>query len=43
MTEYLTFLDGEKTAALFFAMVPATELESFRERFDRIIETLRIP
>jgi erythromycin esterase-like protein len=43
MAEYLTWVRSAKTLGLFFARVPAAELASFRERFDRIIETLRIP
>lgn len=43
MVEYFTRIRGPRTAALFFARVPAAQLDSFRERFDRIIETLRAP
>jgi hypothetical protein len=34
---------GEKAAALLFVRVPAAEMDTFRERLDRIIETVRIP
>ncbi|MGC9970018.1 MAG: hypothetical protein ABSE56_05460 [Bryobacteraceae bacterium] len=43
MAEYLTRIGSHNASALFFARVPATELHLFRERFERIAETLQIP
>jgi hypothetical protein len=42
MVEYLTRVRSEKTNALFFARLPADQLDNFRERIDPIIETLEI-
>ena len=43
MAEYLTWIRSDNTFALFFGRVPVAELDSFRESFDQIIETLRVP
>jgi|SRR5271157_518910 len=43
MAEYLTFVVTENTAGLFFGVIPAKGLDSYRKRFDGIIETLQIP
>jgi len=43
MAEYLTLVRTENTLALFFGFVPAKGLDSYRKRFDPIIETLQIP
>jgi hypothetical protein len=42
MVEYLTRVRSEKTNALFYARVPAGQLEDFKMRVDPIIETLQI-
>ena len=43
MAEYLVWIHGEKARALFFGVTAAGELDTFRERFDRVIETAKIP
>ena len=43
MTEYLTWVRSDQAGALFFARVTPSGLDAFRQRFDTIIETLRIP
>ena len=43
MAEYLTFVRTQNTSALFFGRIPAPALDSYRKRFDTIIETLQIP
>jgi hypothetical protein len=43
MSEYLVRVRTDHTNALFYAFMPAKELDSFRQRFDPIIETLEIP
>lgn len=42
MVEYLTRVRSEKTNVLFFARLPAGQLEDFKMRVDTIIETLQI-
>lgn len=42
MVEYLTRVRSENTNALFFAKVPASQLDDFKRRLDPIIETLEI-
>jgi hypothetical protein len=42
MVEYLTRVRSEKTNALFYARLPAEQLEDFQARVDPIIETLQI-
>jgi hypothetical protein len=42
MVEYLTRVRSDKTNALFFARLPAEELQDFKTRIDPIIETLQI-
>jgi hypothetical protein len=42
MVEYLTRIRSEKTNALFFARLPAEQLEDFERRVDPIIETVQI-
>jgi len=43
MVEYLTRIRSVNSNALFFAFIPADELEDFRKRVDPIIESLGIP
>jgi hypothetical protein len=43
MVEYQTWVSGENAYALFFAQVPATELDALRRWLDPIIETLKLP
>jgi hypothetical protein len=43
MAEYLTFVRTANTGALFFGVIPVKGLDSYRSRFDAIIETLQIP
>jgi hypothetical protein len=43
MVEYLTRVRSDKTNALFFARLPAAELDDFKARADPIIETLQVP
>lgn len=43
MVEYLTRVRSEQRNALFFARLPAEQLDDFKERVDPIIETLEIP
>jgi hypothetical protein len=43
MVEYLTRVRSEKTNAVFFARVPAGQLDDVKARVDPIIETLQIP
>jgi hypothetical protein len=43
MAEYLTFILTRNTSALFFGVIPVKGLDSYRKRFDGIIETLQIP
>ena len=42
MVEYLTRVRSENTNALFFARLPAEELDDFKARIDPIVETLQI-
>jgi len=42
MIEYLTWVNGEKAGALFFARGPADTLTLLRDRMDAIIETLKL-
>jgi hypothetical protein len=43
MAEHLTWVRTEVSLALFFTRIPAEKLDAFRERFNPIIESLRIP
>ena len=43
MAEYLTFVRTANTGALFFGVIPVKGLDSYRKRFDAIVETLQIP
>ena len=43
MAEYLVWIRGEKATALFFGRTAAGEFDAFRERFDRVIETAKVP
>jgi hypothetical protein len=43
MVEYLTRVRSENTSALFFARLPAEQLDDFKGRIDPIIETLQVP
>jgi len=42
MAEYLTWVDSDSIHALFFARVPAAEIEALRERLDPVVESLKI-
>jgi hypothetical protein len=42
MVEYLTRVRSETTNALFYARMPADQLEDFKARVDPIIETLQV-
>ena len=42
-SEYLVWIRGEKITALFFGRASPSEFDSFREGFDRVIETAKIP
>jgi hypothetical protein len=41
--EYLTWVSGQNSSALFFAQVPASELDALRQRLDPIIDSLMLP
>jgi hypothetical protein len=41
--EYLVWIRSEKITALFFGRASPGEFDNFRERFDRVIETAKIP
>lgn len=43
MAEYFTRLRSENANALFYARLPAEQLDDFKARIDPIIETLQIP
>ena len=43
VAEYLVWIRGEKTTALFFGRTSPGEFDTFREAFDRVIETAKIP
>jgi erythromycin esterase-like protein len=43
MVEYLTWVSGDGAGALFFARVPAEELNALRMRLDPVIESLKLP
>src|SRR5262249_55157472 len=43
MVEYFVRVRSEKVSAMFFARLPAAELDQFHERFDKVVDTLRIP
>ena len=43
MAEYLVWIRGEKATALFFGRTAAAAFDAFRESFDRVIETAKIP
>ena len=43
MVEYLTRIRCENSNALFFAFLPTSELEGFRQRVSPIVESLQIP
>jgi hypothetical protein len=43
MSEYLILTGSTNAEALFFAQMPAAELDAFRAQFDPIVETLRLP
>jgi hypothetical protein len=43
LVEYLTRVRSEKTNAVFFARLPAEQLDDVKARVDPIIETLQIP
>ena len=42
MAEYLVWVDTEDTRALFFAKVPAGELESHLPEYDKFVDTIRL-
>lgn len=41
--EYLTWIDGEKSRAVFSARMPASKLEAFRPRFEAVIQSAIVP
>ena len=43
MVEYMTWVNGEKATAFFFARIPAAGLAALRQRLDPVIETLKLP
>jgi hypothetical protein len=43
MAEHLTWVRTEVSLALFFTRMPAEKLDAFRERFNPIVKSLRIP
>ena len=43
MAEYLVWIRGDKATALFFGRAATGEFDAFRERFDKVIETAKIP
>ncbi|MGD0298707.1 MAG: hypothetical protein ABSE86_16510 [Bryobacteraceae bacterium] len=43
MVEYLTWIDGESSRALFAGRMPAAELADFQTRFDPIIRSAVVP
>jgi hypothetical protein len=43
IAEYLVWIRGEKATALFFGRSAKGEFDASRERFDRVIETAKIP
>jgi hypothetical protein len=43
MAEYLVWIRGEKITAQFFGRTSPGEFDTFREAFDRVIETAKIP
>jgi hypothetical protein len=43
MVEYLTWIDGVKSRALFAVRLPAAELPGFQSRFDAVIQTAVVP
>ncbi len=42
MVEYLTWVRSENVNSLFFATVPASDLDEFRKRLDPVLETVKI-
>ena len=42
MVEYLTWVRSENVNSLFFATVPAADLDEFRKRLDPVLETVKI-
>jgi hypothetical protein len=43
MTEYLTWIDGEKSRVAFVARMPESELADFQGRFDAVIQSAIVP
>jgi hypothetical protein len=43
MNEYLTWIASDKTLALFFGRIPASQFDRIRSHWDAIIETIQIP
>jgi len=43
MVEYITWIDGEKSRAVFSVRLPASELPGFQSRFDAIIQSAMVP
>jgi hypothetical protein len=43
MVEYVTWIEGPKSRALFNSRMPASELPGFQSRFDAIIQTAVVP
>jgi hypothetical protein len=42
MAEYLTWIEADGTAALFFARAPLAEFEKMRERLDPVIDAVQL-
>ena len=40
---YFVRVSSAKISVMFFARMPAGELETFRDRFDKLAATLRLP
>jgi hypothetical protein len=43
MVEYLTWVDGEKSRALFVGRVPPSELANFQLIFDPVVQSALVP
>jgi len=43
VAEYFVRVSSAKISVMFFARMPAGELETFRDRFDKLAATLRLP
>ncbi len=43
MVEYITWIDGEKSRAVFSVRLPTSELPGFQSRFDAIVQSAMVP